>query len=708
MSSTSRLREFGTFTALYAGGMWAGHTFVSEPGHIVLFWLPSGLLLGALMLTSPSRWPSLLALAFGMTFGLNTVWRGHPMGLGVGFGLATAVEGFVAASLLRRIFGPYPQLDRVGVVVGIAAVSLLVAAPLAALIGATTAWYYIFGPFWRELRCWWLGDVLGIVVVTPPVLSLAPLWDRAWPRFRRARVVEFIVGCSATALVAIAVYGAPASAGVPLALLSPSLIWAAARFGAVGMSFALLIVTPIAAHFTVAGFGPVSHITSPAARALSHQSVMIVFGVTGWVLTTLWQQLRRAVADLNSTNDRLEQLVAQRTARLRATEERFRQVFEHAPTGIVITNLDGRIELCNPAYGEMLGYALDDLRDMHVLNVVHLTDRRDVHASIRRMMDGAVPYIAIELRCLRRTGEPVWVHMFISALREADTAPSRLVSLVTDISAHKRREGELREADRHKDEFIAMLAHELRNPLAPIRAAVGVLREANLPGETLDRCRNIVDRQVALMARLLDDLLDVSRLSRGTLTLQSSVVSLTTILEGAIETSAPLVDSHRHTLTFDRPIPDILLEGDAARLTQVFANLLNNAANYTPSGGRIHLTAVREGAHALISVRDTGIGIDRSMYEHIFELFAQIGDAPNRLTPGLGIGLSLARRLVRLHAGTIRVSSAGVGHGSEFTVQLPVERAATASASEHITHGERASTLGTGLAPLAARGPEHP
>jgi CheY-like chemotaxis protein/nitrogen-specific signal transduction histidine kinase len=241
-----------------------------------------------------------------------------------------------------------------------------------------------------------------------------------------------------------------------------------------------------------------------------------------------------------------------------------------------------------------------------------------------------------------------------------------------DLSERQRYEAALRDADRQKDEFLAMLAHELRNPLAPIRTAAGVLRTRGPVDPLVVTCGDTIDRQTTLMARLLDDLLDVSRLSRGKLTLQRAPVLVDDILKAAAETSRPLLDQQGQILDMTLVDQRLLLDGDAARLTQVFANLLNNAAKFSSPGARIEVVVQRERDRAVVRVRDAGIGIAAEMLERVFELFTQADHQADHGPGGLGIGLSLARRLVELHGGTITATSAGIGRGSEFIVSLPV------------------------------------
>jgi signal transduction histidine kinase len=261
--------------------------------------------------------------------------------------------------------------------------------------------------------------------------------------------------------------------------------------------------------------------------------------------------------------------------------------------------------------------------------------------------------------------------------------------LQSEVSERARAEAALKEADRHKDEFLAVLAHELRNPLAPIRNAVEIMRRSSLSDPQLVWSRDVVERQVKHLTRLVDDLLDVSRITRGNINLSREPVSVSTIIARAIETIQPLIAEQRHELTVDVTDEVLEVEGDLTRLTQVLGNLLNNAAKYTDPGGTIVVSARRTNADVEIRVRDNGIGIPPELLPRLFQLFTQVDAAAHRAQGGLGIGLALVRQLVQMHGGSVTAYSSGPGTGSEFLIRLPLR-------------ARRGTMLDAGLAPLAA------
>jgi signal transduction histidine kinase/ActR/RegA family two-component response regulator len=274
-----------------------------------------------------------------------------------------------------------------------------------------------------------------------------------------------------------------------------------------------------------------------------------------------------------------------------------------------------------------------------------------------------IPYQHLGMRWVKATYVPT---------HDADGRTDGWVAVLVDTTSHHQLEEALREADRRKDEFLAMLAHELRNPLAPIRNSLHILRLLVRNDPTADSAGEMMERQVGHMVRLVDDLMEVSRITRGSIELRKERLEAAAIVRSAVETSRPVIDGARHELVIAVPSDPVTLEGDHVRLTQVISNLLNNAAKYTEAGGRIWLTIRREGGDALISVKDTGIGIPDDILPHVFDPFVQGARTTPHTQGGLGIGLTLVKRLVEMHGGSVEARSDGAGRGSEFVVRLPL------------------------------------
>jgi len=267
---------------------------------------------------------------------------------------------------------------------------------------------------------------------------------------------------------------------------------------------------------------------------------------------------------------------------------------------------------------------------------------------------------------------PIRVAALVSTVRTALRARRRQYQLRDQLDQIAHSERELHEADRRKDEFLAILAHELRNPLAPIRNSLHILRLTGSQDANAEHLAAVMERQINHLVRLVDDLMEVSRITRGKIELRKELIELAAVVRSAVETSRPSIDASRHRLTVVIPPEPFTLDGDPVRLAQVFSNLLNNAAKYTPEGGEIRLTVKRLGSEVLIAVRDNGMGIPLEMQPRVFDLFTQVERSAARAQGGLGIGLTLVRRLVEMHGGSVAVRSKGEGQGTEFLVRLPL------------------------------------
>lgn len=353
------------------------------------------------------------------------------------------------------------------------------------------------------------------------------------------------------------------------------------------------------------------------------------------------------------------------------SEALFRTLGEAVPDFLWMADAEGRPIYQNPAWRRYVGLTHEELADTGWEAVHH---PEDLPALQRVWADAVAQGVAFEVEARMRRNDGVYRWFAGRTVPLKDTAGRviKWVGTMTDIHDRKTAEAALKNADRRKDEFLATLAHELRNPLAPIRNAVEVLRIKGLDVPELKWARDVIDRQMQQMTRLIDDLMDVSRISQGKIELRRESVDAATVIQSAIETSRPLIEQCGHELTVDLPPEPVYLDADVTRLAQVFSNLLNNSAKYTERGGAIRLTLERQGNEVVVSVKDTGIGIPRDKLETVFELFSQVQGSLERSQGGLGIGLSLVKRLVEMHDGSIEARSEGPGMGSEFIVRLPM------------------------------------
>ena len=281
-------------------------------------------------------------------------------------------------------------------------------------------------------------------------------------------------------------------------------------------------------------------------------------------------------------------------------------------------------------------------------------------------------HVRNDIEIVRSDGTVLYVQNDVEPLFDERGEVCGCVSVCVDLTAHKLAEDVLREADRRKDEFLAMLSHELRNPLAPIRNALEILRIAGDDPERAGRAHDVMERQLKQLVRLTDDLLDVSRIARGLIELRRQPTDIRAIVQEAVETAQPMIDAAGHRITIRMPKEPVYVDADAARLAQAFANILNNAVKYTDRGGLIEINATRDRGFAVLSFTDSGIGIRASELPRIFDMFFQLDRALDRARGGLGIGLALSKRLIELHGGTLEARSQGPGHGSTFVARVPV------------------------------------
>jgi PAS domain S-box-containing protein len=362
---------------------------------------------------------------------------------------------------------------------------------------------------------------------------------------------------------------------------------------------------------------------------------------------------------------------------LRNSEERFRQLTDNIDDVFWMFNLgDHQLLYASPAYEHLFGRRLAQLQQApdDWVAAVHGGDRALVLEGWLGVLENG--HYDQEYR-LALDGKTRWVRDRAFLVRDDQQQPYRIARITSDISGRKNMEGLLRAADDNKNDFLATLAHELRNPLSPIRNAVTLMNTVPLAdGETHRKAREVILRQVRHLSHLVDDLLDVARISEGKLTLRRQDVELHTVVEPAVETVKALIDARRHTLTVTLPPQPVRLHGDPVRLSQVIGNLLHNAAKFTDPGGQIALTvALPQPDRLRITVSDNGIGITTYNLGRIFEMFAQGASTQDRVHDGLGIGLSLVSTLVEMHDGTVEVHSAGIGKGSTFVVEFPLQHA---------------------------------
>lgn len=368
--------------------------------------------------------------------------------------------------------------------------------------------------------------------------------------------------------------------------------------------------------------------------------------------------------------------------RSQSDTDRQRRLYEailtNTPDFAYVFDLNHRVIYANEVLLKMWGRTWDETIGQGFLKLGYEPWHAQMHereidqvVATRQPIRGVVPFTGT-------FGRRIYDYIFVPVFGDKGEVEA-VAGTTRDVTDRQKSEDDLRrlaaelsEADHRKNEFLAMLAHELRNPLAPIRNAVQIFRAKGTQVPELQWLTDVIDRQTDQLTRLVDDLLDVSRITRGNIELRKERVELSTVLNNALEASQPLINNRGHNLTVNVPPESILLDVDPTRLAQVLSNLLNNAAKYMDRGGRIWLTVRREADQAVIRVKDTGLGIPPDMLSRIFDMFTQVDHSLERSQGGLGIGLTLVQRLVDLHGGTVEAHSEGAGKGSEFVVRIPL------------------------------------
>jgi PAS domain S-box-containing protein len=382
----------------------------------------------------------------------------------------------------------------------------------------------------------------------------------------------------------------------------------------------------------------------------------------------------------------------------RRSADRFRTllaaIVEASEDAIVSKSLDGVIQSWNAAAERLFGYTAVEAVGRSITLIIP-PERQDEERTILDRIGRGERIQHFETVRVAKDGRRIDISLTVSPLLDDEDHVIGASKVARDITEKKRVEAALREADRRKDEFLATLAHELRNPLAPLRNGLQILRLAQGDAGTVAQVRDMMDRQLAHMVRLIDDLLDIARIGQNKIELRRARVPLAAIINSAVETARPSIEAQGHELTVSLGDEPLFVDADLTRLAQVFANLLTNSAKFTPPSGRIRITADRQSDDIVVTVRDTGIGIPREALPRIFDMFAQVDGSIERSTGGLGIGLALVKGLTEMHGGVVTAKSDGPGKGSAFTVRLPAllpgTLAASARAAEEI---ERAAGSG--------------
>jgi PAS domain S-box-containing protein len=629
-----------------------------------LVWPPSGIALAALLVWGNRFWPSVAVGAL-----LANVLTGAPPLVALGIAAGNTLEAVAGSAALRRIPGFRTALDRLPDVLGLLLLGAVGSTMIAATVGVTTlsaAGLVGAGSFGETWRAWWLGDAIGDLIVAPLLLTWIP---GAWRRVRRARVFE------AAALTALSVVAAiflfDQAQGMMATLFTPLLVWAAIRFDRRGAARVTFLIAAIAVWGTVRGHGPFAR--EPVEAGLfSLQTFMALNAATFLVLGASICERRRSEGERRS---------AERA--VRESEQRYRAIAEVADLLLWTTDAAGRITYVNPQFEQKFGQPFDETGASAWEERLHPADRVATLDARALGRDAGKPY-RMEYRMRTRDGSYRWMLARVVPVHDAGGEVVSWFGASADIEDLKLAEAQLRRAkedaesaNRAKDRFLAALSHELRTPLTPVLAFSSALEgDADLTAEAKRRVE-IVRRNAELEARLIDDLLDLTRIASGKLRVQVRPVRLADAVEHVREICLPEATAKGVALEVASDAPDACVHADPARLRQVLWNLVQNAIKFTPAGGRIGLrTLPTSDGRVAVEVEDTGAGIASDDLPRIFRPFEQADSAAG----GLGLGLAISAALVEAHAGALTASSAGRGSGATFRMELPLSDEAPARA----------------------------
>ena len=626
-----------------------------------LVWPPSGIALAALLILGYRYWPG---IAIGAV--LANLWTGASLPVALGIGAGNALEALIGAYALRRIPGFRGSLDRLQDVLGLIGFGCVLSTAVSATIGVSSLALGGIVPlarFGATWRAWWLGDAIGDLIVAPLLLTLPLRREEPArsPRIAEAVTLTVLLGAASLFIFDI-------TRGGLAALLSPLLIWAAIRFEQRGAARAAFLVSAIAIWATVRGHGPFVRGTVPEGLFVL-QAFMALTTVTFLVLGAVTSERRRA----EEQRKRAEDVV-------RESEERYRTLAEAVDQSMWINDAEGRTIYVNPKVEEMFG-SLDLARAAPAVEVMHPEDQPAAMELRLRALANGQPYRA-EYRVRRKDGQYRWMLARVVPVKDASGRVTSWIGAAADVTDMKVAEEQLRrakeeaEAANHaKDHFLAALSHELRTPLTPVLVVSSALEQnPQLPADAR-RQLEIVRRNAELEARLIDDLLDLTRIARGKLTIQPEAVELSRALGDVIEICRAEALEKGLVLDCDGVGRGRFVGADPARVRQIFWNVLKNAIKFTPAGGSIRFREAEPAPGRIaIEISDTGVGIEPSQIARIFRPFEQAGDRSG----GLGLGLAISSALAEAHGGSLTASSEGPGRGATFRVELDLVGARSA------------------------------
>ena len=663
---TERQRHFllGLLTAIaYVASAKLGLTLAFVAEQVTVVWPATGIALAAVLLLGYRIWPFIAMGAFIANVTTNT-----PALTSIGIAAGNTLEALTGAFLLQRFVGIERSLHRFRDLFGLIFYGSILSTIVSATIGTVSLCLSGVQP-WESFNAlwgvWFLGDALGEVVFAPLVLTLFSPPAR---RPIRARALEFAALLLVLVAIGLVAFGGTrifvSSYPAPDYAVLPVLIWAALRFGILGTSISIVVSSTIAVLGTVKGYGPFTS-GSTHENLIALQLYMFVAAITGL-----------ALAVTKAGRDRAEDS-------LHRSEQRYRSLVMTSSQVVWTTNATGDVVEPLPSWTAFTGQSPADTVGRGWASRLHPDDVEQATRIWEHSLATGAPH-ENEFRVLAADGVYRYVHAHAVPILEPDGKVREWVGTLTDITPRKQADMQMEEENRRKDEFLAMLAHELRNPLAAIAGALQVLRLTRGDETHFDQMAEITSRQTQHMSRILDDLLDVSRITRGVVELDRQAADLTVLAQKCLQHARMTAEKKSVVVTTSlsqMPLPVFV---DVTRIEQVIINLINNAVKFTRAGGQIHISTGHENDFATLTVRDTGVGIEKTFLPQIFDLFTQADRSFARSEGGLGIGLTLVRTLVLMHGGQVQAHSEGVGHGSMFVVRLPLSLQPAAESSPQL------------------------
>jgi PAS domain S-box-containing protein len=664
---------------IYVATAKAGFQFAFVAEQVTTVWAPTGIAVASLLLWGPQLWPAIWLGAFVVNAGTTAPsWTAFVVASG------NTLEALTAVWALGRIPSFDVGFQRLADVLAFVLIAVLGCTTVSATVGSVTLCaagaqpWSRFAALWSD---WWLGDALGALIVAPPVLTLA-----SQPRFTARDAVRFAAFVGSAVIVTHLVFGSLLGASAhPLAyVVFPLMIAAAVAGGPPLTSAVVLASSAVTIWNTVRGAGPF-------AGSEVHHDLILLQTFTG-VLATTALLLSAAIAERRTIAAEVERVLET----LRESRDVLSLAMRGGSMGAWSRNLVTNEVWWSRELEEIVGLEPGAFArtEAGFFDIVHPDDRPVVRHAVDTAVETRSDYV-IEFRFQHASGEWRWMEGRGRAVYTEDGAPKTLYGLGIEVTNRKRAEAALREAkdeaesaNRLKDQFLATLSHELRTPLNAILGYARMLQTNAIAPEKRQQAFEIIARNAVVQNQLIEDLLDISRITRGQVRLEPTPVPLAAVLREAVEVVRPAADARRIALDVDIDPFAGSVNADAARLQQVFWNLLTNAVKFTDPGGRVAATLRRTGDDIEVSVVDNGLGISSDFLPFVFEPFRQADARLARAHGGLGLGLAISKQLVELHGGAIAAASGGPGMGATFTVTLPARHESGAGLARATLPGE--------------------